>query len=426
MIGYLLKMYPRFSETFILGEILEMERRGRDLAIISLKKPDDGRFHEDLSRVRAGVQYIPERFPGHPLTYLLAHLRALRRPGAYFRIAGLTLLHLPWSWKAFLRAPLVAERALSAGCSRLHAHFASLPAVTAMLTSILAGLPFTFTAHAKDIFLRGRSRRLLRLMIVRAERVVTVSEFNQRWLADLAGPCVPCERIVRIYNGVDLERFAPSSSRMSDDPPLILAIGRLVDKKGFADLVEACAILHGAGLSFRCEIVGKGPLREDLERRIAEHALAGIVRLAGPLPQAEVSRRLRSAALLAAPCVIGKDGNRDGLPQVILEAMASGLPLVATRVTGIPEAVQDGVTGKVVEPGRPALLADALAELISDADLRIRMGCAARQSAEALFDRRANVALLYEILSDETMTHPGSTAAVVHPAGGRSLSEERP
>jgi len=426
MIGYLLKMYPRFSETFILGEILEMERRGRDLVIISLKKPDDGRFHEDLSRVRASAQYVPERFPGHPLTYLLAHLRALGRPGAYLRMAGLTLLHLPGSWKAFLRAPLVAERALASGCSRLHAHFASLPAITAMLASILAGLPFTFTAHAKDIFLRGRSRRLLRALILRAEHVVTVSEFNHRWLTSLAGSRIPSGRIVRIYNGVDLERFVPSSSRPSDGPPLILAIGRLVEKKGFSDLVQACATLRDAGLSFRCEIVGKGPLREDLERRIAACGLVGSVRLVGPLPQAEIARRLRTATLLAAPCVVGEDGNRDGLPQVILEAMASGLPLVATRVTGIPEAVQDGVTGRIVEPGRQALLAEALADLISDVDLRIRMGRAARQSAEALFDRRANVALLDEILSDEAMTHPGSTAAAVHPAGGRSLSEERP
>src|SRR5262249_50437671 len=156
-----------------------LERRGEKIRVISLKKPDDGRFHEDLAQVRASVDYLPELVVSAPRTFAVSHLRAaVRSPLSYFGAFGITIAHLPASWKGFLRAPLVASAAAAAGSSRLHAHFASLPAVTAMLASKLLGSPFTFTAHAKDIYLEGRSRRLLRTLIRRAERVVTVSDFN--------------------------------------------------------------------------------------------------------------------------------------------------------------------------------------------------------------------------------------------------------
>jgi len=388
-------MYPRFSETFILAEILELERLGGKLRLISLKKPDDGRFHEDLARVRAGVCYLPERFPGHPNVFLRAHWRALsRRFRAYLGALFLALRCLPVSWKGFMRAPLVAEDALASGCTRLHAHFASLPATTAMFAARLAGVPFTFTAHAKDIFLRRNSRRLLRTLILQAERVVTVSEFNRRYLTDLAGPGLPAGRIVRIYNGVDLNRFRPAVLAEEPRVPLLLAIGRLEEKKGFADLVDACGILRDRGVPFLCEIVGKGSLHDDLAGRIASKDLADRVSLPGPLPRGELIRRLPKAAVVAVPCLVGKDGNRDGLPTVILEAMASGVPVVATRVTGSPEAVEDGATGRVLEPGHPEALAAALAELLANPDLRRSMGAAGRRRAGELFDHRQNVALL--------------------------------
>ncbi len=409
MIGYVLKMYPRFSETFILAEILELERLGGKLRLISLKKPVDGRFHEDLARVRAGVCYLPERFPGHPIAFLRAHWRALsRRFRSYLGALLLALRCLPASWKGFLRAPLVAEEAIASGCTRLHAHFASLPATTAMFAARLAGVPFTFTAHAKDIFLSSNSRRLLRTLIFQAERVVTVSEFNRRYLIDLAGPGLPAGRIVRIYNGVDLDRFRPAISAEQPRVPLLLAIGRLEEKKGFADLVDACGILRDRGVPFLCEIVGKGSLHDDLAGRIAAKDLGDRVSLPGPLPRGELIRRLPKAAVVAVPCLVGQDGNRDGLPTVILEAMASGVPVVATRVTGIPEAVEDGGTGRVLEPGRPEALAAALAELLANPDLRRSMGAAARARAGELFDQRHNVALLARTLAGAGPSEEGS------------------
>jgi len=411
MIGYVLKMYPRFSETFILAEILELERLGEKLQLISLKKPDDGRFHEDLARVRAGVSYLPERVPGHPLVFLRAHWRAVSRQfRAYMDALLLALRFAPCSWKGFLRAPLVAEVARESGCARLHAHFASVPATTAMFAARLAGVPFTFTAHAKDIYQRSNSRRLLRALMFQAERVVTVSEFNRRYLTDLAGPGLPAGRIVRIYNGVDLDRFRPAAPAEAPRLPLLLAIGRLEEKKGFADLVEACGILRDRGVPFLCEIVGKGSLHDDLAGRIAANDLGDRVTLAGPLPRGELMRRLPEAAVVAVPCLVGQDGNRDGLPTVILEAMASGVPVVTTRVTGIPEAVEDGGTGRVLEPGRPDALAAALAELLANPDLRRSMGAAGRRRARELFDQRRNVATLARTLADAGRSEESSGA----------------
>ncbi len=425
MIAYVVKMFPRFSETFVLAEILELERRGRRVEVVSLRKPDDGRFHEDLARLRAGVRYLPEHFRCKPLRYLASHLRAARRtPGRYLRAIALVLAHLPASWEAFLRAPLVAEEAAAAGCARLHAHFASLPAATALFASVLSGLPFTFTAHAKDIYHRDRSRRLVRTLLLRAQAAVTVSEFNVHYLEGLAGPALPAGRVVRIYNGVDLEAFRPAPPGEDGGPPVILAVGRLVEKKGFEFLVGACSILRERDVAFRCEIVGKGSLEGALRARIASLGLAKHVRLAGALPRGEVARRLQEAAVLAVPCVVGKDGNRDGLPTVILEAMASAVPVVATDVTGIPEAVEDHVTGRVVEPGSAAALASALQEVLRDEEMRAAMGRAARARAERVFDLRWNVGQLDAVLFEGTV--PFSQDAVGKPClgghGKRGLS----
>ena len=417
MIGYVLKMYPRFSETFIVSEILELERRGIPLAIVSLKKPNDGRFHEDLARVRAGVTYLPERAVGHPLRYARAHLRALRRdPGSYLGSLRLALRHLPASWRGFVRAPLVAEAAAARGCTRLHAHFASLPAITAMFAARLLGVPFTFTAHAKDIYHEDRSERLLARLLREAERVVTVSEFNRRHLRAVGGEELPADRIALVYNHVDARAFTPSPRDATPGAtPTILAVGRLVEKKGFADLIDACAMLADGGVAFRCRIVGTGPLAAALAARIHERGVADRVRLEGPRPRGEIARLLGEATLLAAPCVIGGDGNRDGLPTVILEAMACGIPVVSTRVTGIPEAVVDGVTGRIVDPGDVPALAGALAALLSDPAACASMGRAARERVLERFDVRRSMDALGEVFSGRC---PGTARAARHAGSG--------
>lgn len=400
MTGYVLKMFPRFSETFILSEILELERRGERIAVFSLKKPDDGCFHAELAELRVRAQYLPEHVRSSPSVYLRAHLRAaLAAPRRYAATLGVALRFGAEAREGFMRAPLVADGARVTGCTRLHAHFASLPAITAFFASRLSGLPFTFTAHAKDIFLQGRSGALLRTLLHAAERVITVSDFNVDYLRGIGGAVLPPERIVRIYNGIDLERFRPSQGPMAD-PPLVLAVGRLVEKKGFGDLVEALGRLREENIAFTAKIVGKGPEEGALRRRIAERRLMDSVELTGPLPRGRVAELLARTAVLAVPCVVGRDGNRDGLPTVLLEAMAAGVPAVATTVTGIPEAIDDGQSGRLVGPGDVAAFARALREVLEDPARRAGMGRRARLRAERDFDLRANVGDLARLFHD--------------------------
>jgi colanic acid/amylovoran biosynthesis glycosyltransferase len=217
---------------------------------------------------------------------------------------------------------------------------------------------------------------------------VTVSDFNVTHLRGAA----PAARVQRVYNGLHLERFPFSAP--ADRAARILAVGRLIEKKGFGDLVDACALLAAQGRRFGCDIVGSGPLAVALAARIAEHGLRDTVRLLGPYSQDEVQRAIRGAAVMAAPCVVGSDGNRDGLPTVLLEAMALGTPCVATPVTGIPEAIEDERTGLLVAERRPAQLAGALARMLDDASLRVCLAGAARARVEERFDADRNAARL--------------------------------
>jgi len=223
--------------------------------------------------------------------------------------------------------------------------------------------------------------------------VVTVSDYNLAYLQENYGPAA--RRARRIYNGLDFERFPyrPPHER----PPQIVGVGRLVEKKGFADLIEACAILAAEGREFSCRIIGTGEQETAMRAQIARLGLEDRVELLGPRPQGELVRHVRDAAVFAAPCVVGADGNRDGLPTVLLEAMALGTPCVSTAVTGIPEVVRDGETGLMVPQRDPAALATAIGRLLAERDLRVRLAERARRLVEANFDVRRNAALLREV-----------------------------
>ena len=202
----------------------------------------------------------------------------------------------------------------------------------------------------------------------------------------------------RVYNGLDLQRFTYEAPlhRL----PKIVAVGRLVEKKGFADLIGACATLAASGRQFTCEIVGSGELEADLQGRIEQSGAGGMVGLIGPRSQAEVVRLVQEAAVFVAPCVRGGDGNRDGLPTVILEAMALGTPVVSTDVTGIPEVLRDGETGLLVPQRNPAALAGAISRLTENSTLRVRITDRARRLIEADFNIHDNAARLREIFAE--------------------------
>jgi colanic acid/amylovoran biosynthesis glycosyltransferase len=396
-VAYLIKMYPRFSETFILAELLELERQGARLQVFSLKKPDDGIFHADVARLRARVTYLPESPLLAPRAFAAAHREVFgwdRRRYARALAAALRRRRFT-TLKHFLQAGWIAVRLRAAGISHVHAHFASGPTAVALHLHRLTGISYSFTAHAKDIYIESVDRPELAKKLRSARFAVTVSDYNREHLSRLADG----SRIVRIYNGLDLERFSPNGAA-PEEPPLVLAVGRLIEKKGFADLVEACARLRDEGRRFRCRIVGKGPLRGALGRRIAELGLEGIVELAGPLPREALLDLYPRASVVVAPSVVGADGNRDGLPTVLIEAMALGVPVVATDVTGIPELVEHGRTGLLVAQHDPAALAAAIGRLLDDRAGAAALAAAGRERVERRFDLRANVAQLRELLEE--------------------------
>jgi glycosyltransferase involved in cell wall biosynthesis len=367
------KVYPRFSETFIVNELLAHERAGTELEIVALRPPTGGRFHPDIGAVRAPVTYLPHA--GLRAPQLWAALRGAG-PGAAALLADADATDPRDAHQALALAEHVRER----GITHLHAHFASAAGTVARLAARVAGITYSITAHAKDIFHDDVAPVALAQRLTDAHAVVTVSDFNAAHLRGLA----PGARVHRVYNGVDLRAFAYAPG--AAEPLRIVAVGRLVEKKGFGDLVEACRLLAAAGRDVRCAIVGEGAVEPALRAQIAEHGLERRVELLGPRTQDEVRALVRGAAVLAAPCVVGADGNRDGLPTVLLEAMALGTPALSTDVTGIPELVRHEDTGLIVGQHDPAALAAALARLLDDAGLRDRLATAGRALIEDSFD----------------------------------------
>ena len=389
-IGYVLKMYPRFSETFVVTELLAMQDQGADLDIFSLRPPVDGRFHESLSRVRAQVTYVPVSGKPPEIWATLAGVRELC-PSRFDACIGEILRASPTdSCQAVALAGMVRER----GIRHLHAHFGSVAAGVARLAARIAGITYSVTLHAKDIFHEDVDDEQLAARIGDAAAVVTVSDYNERYLRGRYGAAT--RTLVRIYNGIDLEVFTPS--RPDDRPPVVIGVGRLVEKKGFHHLVDALSLLRDRGSPTRLELVGAGVEEQALRARVTALELDDRVTFRGPLTQAETRDRVRAAAALAAPCVVGRDGNRDGLPTAILESLALGTPVVATPVTGIPEAVVDGRTGLLVPEGDAVALADALDRLVRDADLRCRRAAQGRRHVEEHFDVRRNGKLLYDVI----------------------------
>lgn len=387
-IGYVTRRYPCFSETFIVNEIVALERKGVRIEIFSVYPPIDVKVQDVIAHVRSPVTYLPAAAPSadefwRTMQRAAALLKRTRVELAEFEPNRHTTLEI---YQSLVLSLAVAER----GISHLHAHFASAPTTIARLAARISGVSYTFTAHAKDIYLDNIDRDLWRQKVADASGVVTVSEFNRRYIRSNFGGTA--HRVILINNGVDLTRFRYRAPRKR--LPLIVAAGRLVEKKGFSILLEACAILRQKRVVYSCEIIGDGELRPELSRLARRLHLGRRVRLVGALPQCALIPRIQRAAVFAAPCVIGRDGNRDGLPTVLIETMALGTPCVSTRVTGIPELVQDGLTGLLVEPGNAASLAESLGRLLHNGELRVRLAQAARRTVEHNYESARNVELL--------------------------------
>lgn len=388
-VGYVVKRYPRYSQTFVVNEILAHEAAGLPVEIFSLRQPVDAHFQDFIGRVRAPVTYLqsPDRRPSELWPDLQRAMEVLPDLGSRLPEARGT------PTQELYEAVVLAREVINRGIGHLHAHFAGPATTVARLAARFAGIPYTFTAHAHDIFQSTVEADDLRRKLRDAAATVTVSDYNARHLRETFGE--DASRVVRIYNGLDLDEYPFEAPRRRDDR--IVAVGRLVEKKGFQDLVDACAILVERGVPVTCRIIGTGALAGALRERVDALGLQGVVDVAGALPRSELIQEMRTAAALVAPSVIGADNDRDGIPTVLIEAMALGTPCVSTDVAGIPEVLRDGDTGLLVPPHDPRALAAAVGRPLRDADLRVRLAQGARALVETDFNVRPNAGRLREL-----------------------------
>jgi colanic acid/amylovoran biosynthesis glycosyltransferase len=409
-IGYVVKMFPRISETFILNEILELERRGVKIVVFSIKKPNEGRFHPQLSKLKAKVFYLEDLEPKKWVTWLgKVWPYACSRRDEFWRLVEDTLVRKDQGrMDLMLQSAWVGVRAMEFGLTRLHAHFASLPSTVAYFAHLITGIPFSFTAHAKDIYVYDMEQHLLKEKLLAAQFVVTVTHYNRNFLIENAPELDPA--VIRvIHNGVDTGKLNPDGRRRRE-PNQILAVGRLVPKKGFGDLLDACRILKNRGISFKCLIAGDGLEAESLRRKQQELDLADDVEFLGSKNQTEVLKLMRKATLLCLPCTVDDDGNRDALPTVILEAMACGLPVVSTNISGIPEMVDSDVDGVLVEPDNPAALSDQLIRLLSSSRLRRKFASSGLKKVASKFNLQKNVDYLLKLYLENESAEDASAS----------------
>lgn len=413
-IGYILKGYPRTSETFITNEIRLLEKMGMALSIFSVKKLEGQQNHAMVKDIKAPVTYLPQAdplsearfsrwvidnvpkfsvshallFKKKPLAYLRALFECLVMSVQYRN--GFFDLPREVFFKEFLQAGYIANAVMESGqIQHLHAHFCHGSTTIAMFASRMSGIPFSFTAHAKDIYLKELNPgNLLQKKMRRAEFLVTCTGANEEHLQRLAPKGT---KIHKIYHGLDTDLFASSvqdSPIASDiDLPVVLSVGRLVEKKGFDYLIKACAILKERGHSFRCQIVGGGDgYTETLINLIKELGLEDTVRLLGAVTQEELREIYQKATLFALPCLVVDNGDRDGIPNVLVEAMSMRVPVISTDISGIPELIDNNDNGLLVPEKNALAMADAIERLLINPGLRQQLGDAGRARVCKDFD----------------------------------------
>jgi glycosyltransferase involved in cell wall biosynthesis len=388
--GYVLKRFPRISETFVAAEIIELRRQGERITVFAVSRPDEPFTHGFLAELDVPVVYLPYRPARAPRRTAVALAAAWRQDRRGWLQAAGSALRRPGlkSWRRLLQATVLAEELRLAGVTHVHAHFASTAARLANLVWRMGGPPYSVTAHAKDIWHRDARADGLVDKLGHARFVATVSEANRTYLEALLGGRVA---VHLVPNAVDLARLPAPEDRVPE-PGVVLTVARLVEKKGLDALVRACGALRRSGVDARLEVVGDGPLRSRLQALAA--AEGAEVTWHGALPHEQVAAHYRRAVVFALPCVVAATGDRDGLPTSVLEAMAAGVPVVTTAVNGLADVVEDGRTGLVVAERDPEALAVALKRLLADPDLAGRLAHHARLAVAEGFSLTASVTRL--------------------------------
>jgi glycosyltransferase involved in cell wall biosynthesis len=397
-VAFVLKGYPRLSETFIAQEILALERLGLEILIVSLRHPTDRTIHPIHRQISAALLYLPEYLHRELARVWRGWLRSRRKPGYSAALAAwlsdLRRDPTPNRVRRFGQA-LVLAAELPHDIGRIHAHFLHTPASVARYTALLTGRAWTVSAHARDIWTLPEWEK--RTKLAEAEWIVTCTEIARSHLAGLTSRP---DAVWLCYHGLDLERFEASprhtSSRNGGDPHqpvIILSVGRSVPKKGYDDLLGALALLP-ADLQWCFVHIGGGALAAALRVQAERLGLSRRIEWRGAKAQPEVLAAYREADLFVLASKIGKDGDRDGLPNVLIEAQSQRLACVSTRVSAIPELIEQDVTGLLVPPGNPIALAETLGRLIRNPEERARLGAAGERHVRRLFSMEAGIDLL--------------------------------
>lgn len=409
-VAYLMSRFPKLTETFILQELVAMDRANVRVELYPLLRQRGESVQPAAQPWVERAHYLPFLSPAI-IRSQWHYLRDRRLRRRYVR-AFVDLIIGTWRSPNFLIGGLgifpkvahAARQMRADGVDHVHCHFANHPALAGFLIHRLTGIPYSFTAHGSDLHV---DRTMLPTKVREAAFVVTISEHNRRLIVDTCGPTTE-GKVAVIHCGVDPAAFHPRV-RGRGGPLRIVAVGTLHEVKGQTHLIDACRRLVEREVAFTCRVIGGGPDRDRLAAQIEEHGLGGHVSLAGQMTSDAVADELRAADVLVAPSVPTRGGKREGIPVVLMEAMATGLPVVASRLSGIPELVTDGVDGLLVPPGDPEAIADALERLARDPDLGGRLGEAGRATVLRGFDIDGNAALLIQRFEASRMGEPDTS-----------------
>lgn len=392
-IAYVLNVFPLISERWLVNEISELMENDHEIRVIALERSKDKVFHKGVSskNLLSKTHFFRE-FSFHSLLTrkifytLLFFLKLIREDftGFLFNPRGRIRPNLRIAYSC----------AFIPDCDIIHAHFATESATLAMELSKILDKPFTFTVHAYDIFKKKNIEdELLPEKLAYADKIISISEYNKKYLLERFN--LPPEKIEVIYLGAKPERYKSLKKKGSVNH--IITISRLVEKKGLLTLIEAFSLLDEWKIDFHSTIIGEGPLKSELSTSIKKHGLSQKVSLIGSVIDEKVDPLLASASIFVLPCIKAKDGDMDGIPVVLMEAMSSGLPVVSTNISGIPELVEDGVAGYLVPPNNPTELAKAIKRLLDNPPLRTKMGEKGAEKIVHEFNVKTNVKRLMNL-----------------------------
>ncbi|WP_147819451.1 glycosyltransferase [Salidesulfovibrio onnuriiensis] len=390
-LGMVLKGFPRISETFISNEIRLLETMGFRIHIFSMRQPREAFSHDSVKEIQAGVTYLPESMV-RELPVLLWHtfMLLLERPGRF--LSGLKLLFSRFAsapkkhtWlKHYMQAAFLVRKAKGMGLAHIHAHFAHTPTTVGMYAAHFEGVPFSFTGHAKDIYTQDPVRILDK--IERAKFLVTCTRYNKRHLTEMAGSLKP---VHCVYHGINLDLFSPNGrSQTAEAPYSVMTVARFVPKKGLDIILRALRKLRDKGLDFRYTLIGDGADRDKVLAQIEELGLGDVVDMPGTITHEQVIRHFETADLFVLGCRLAKDGDRDGIPNVVAESMAMGVPVASTNISGVPELVEHEKTGLLCESESVDGMAEVIERLLTDNALRQRVIPAAREKVSQVFNNK--------------------------------------